>query len=125
MFLDRTILECLDLDELKSLLSSHPVLKKFEEQKISFNPTYKYDKNSEKYDSSKKLRKPAWTDRILISRSSRLTGDLKPMDYFADHKFQLSDHRPVFGLFSLQVNLIFFADFRPKFRFFDQICFFL
>ena len=32
---------------------------------LHFRPTYKFDKNSDDYDTSAKHRVPAWTDRIL------------------------------------------------------------
>ncbi len=32
---------------------------------IEFKPTFKFDKQSELYDTSKKMRIPSWTDRIL------------------------------------------------------------
>jgi len=32
----------------------------YQEGKITFLPTYKYDLNSDNYDTSKKMRPPAW-----------------------------------------------------------------
>ena len=44
------------------------VFRAFIEAKISFPPTYKYDLFSDDYDTSEKLRIPAWTDRVLWRR---------------------------------------------------------
>lgn len=41
------------------------VFKGFSEGPVHFQPTYKFDKNSNTYDSSKKQRIPSWTDRIV------------------------------------------------------------
>jgi hypothetical protein len=37
----------------------------FEEEAIAFPPTYRFDRESDVYDSSEKRRIPAYTDRIL------------------------------------------------------------
>lgn len=47
---------------------SDKVFRAFLEGKIAFPPTYKYDLFSDDYDTSEKMRNPAWTDRVLWRR---------------------------------------------------------
>jgi hypothetical protein len=53
----------------------------FCEGKINFPPTYKFDKGTLLYDTSKKQRVPSWTDRIIwrdnINSSKLLEYDAK------------------------------------------------
>lgn len=32
---------------------------------ITFKPSFKYDKKSNEFDTSKKMRVPSWCDRVL------------------------------------------------------------
>lgn len=52
-------------DQLIMMKKKERLLQEFEEGPLDFQPTYKFDRNSNTYDSSGKKRKPAWTDRIL------------------------------------------------------------
>ncbi|XP_075892934.1 inositol polyphosphate 5-phosphatase K-like isoform X3 [Nelusetta ayraudi] len=61
-------------DQLTMMKKEEEILREFEEGPLEFPPTYKFDVNSENYDSrlqgswfgfNGKKRKPAWTDRIL------------------------------------------------------------
>lgn len=52
-------------DQLTVAREYHQVFQGFKEANISFPPTYKFDKNSDVYDTSEKARVPSWTDRIL------------------------------------------------------------
>lgn len=53
-------------DQLRIEMKRGRVFQGFEEGPLHFAPTYKFDANSDAYDSSKKRRIPAWTDRILF-----------------------------------------------------------
>ncbi|CAJ1399297.1 unnamed protein product [Effrenium voratum] len=96
---------CLEKDQLLPLLkgdSGHAGLwSHFEEAQINFAPTYKFDKHSEVYDSSKKQRVPSWTDRILWKKDVHV----KPMAYNSVPGLQCSDHRPVFAQFEVDIDL--------------------
>ena len=66
----------------------------YDEAPIQFPPTYKYDIGSDIYDTSEKLRPPAWTDRILFKCKL-------PSLYVRTHGYdcapiRVSDHRPVY-----------------------------
>lgn len=46
-------------------MKTNKLFKNYNENEISFFPTYKFDKNTDQYDTSQKQRVPSWTDRIL------------------------------------------------------------
>lgn len=56
----------LDNEQLLRFLSTEQLFKDFYEQPITFLPTYKFDAGCNIYDTSKKLRIPSWTDRIIF-----------------------------------------------------------
>ncbi|OIV92113.1 hypothetical protein TanjilG_26971 [Lupinus angustifolius] len=92
----------LEKDQLRIEQRGGRVFKGWNEGGICFAPTYKYLANSDDYVAQtckEKRRTPAWCDRILWK------GDgLKQMCYVrGESKF--SDHRPVYSLFSVQLNL--------------------
>lgn len=97
--------ECLKTDDLLPLLkgdSGHAGLwPDFQEAKITFPPTYKFDKKSDVYDSSKKQRVPSWTDRILWKKDVAI----KSLSYDWVPSLKCSDHRPVFAQFEVKVDL--------------------
>lgn len=85
-------------DQLYSSISEKRAFIGFSEGPILFPPTFKYDKQSDDYDTSNKQRIPAWTDRILFKPAGT-----KVLQYDAIQSGKHSDHRPVYGTF--RVNL--------------------
>lgn len=59
-------------DQLRKEQEAGNVFNEFLEGEITFAPTYKYDLFSDDYDTSEKLRAPAWTDRVLWRRRKPL-----------------------------------------------------
>jgi hypothetical protein len=60
-------------DQLVREMSFGKVFRGFKEGEILFAPTYKFDKGSDRYDSSSKQRVPAWTDRVLYTSAAAET----------------------------------------------------
>ncbi|KAI5488551.1 phosphatidylinositol dephosphorylation [Trichomonas vaginalis G3] len=56
----------LETDQLINQRRMVPELGKLFEPPITFRPTYKFDKNSDIYDTSPKKRVPSYTDRVLL-----------------------------------------------------------
>ncbi|KFU84748.1 Phosphatidylinositol 4,5-bisphosphate 5-phosphatase A, partial [Chaetura pelagica] len=114
--IDSNILSQLwEKDQLNIAKSTWPVLSGFQEGPLNFPPTFKFDVGTNKYDSSAKKRKPAWTDRILWkikSPSAGLgTGGRQPsrsvlsvsqLCYCSHMEYTLSDHKPVAAIFAVQ-----------------------
>ncbi|XP_035522959.1 inositol polyphosphate 5-phosphatase K [Morone saxatilis] len=115
-------------DQLIMMKKNEPFLQEFEEGPLNFKPTYKFDRNSDTYDTSGKKRKPAWTDRILwrikpkappsedddekASTSSDDGLDEYPLlvtqdKYTSDMSYGVSDHKPVIATFSLELRKCF------------------
>lgn len=80
----------------------HP-LTSYTEAPIAFLPTYKYDRGSNRLDSSEKQRIPAYCDRILL-RSFDETS--KFISYTSIDDMMISDHRPVYSTIRLNVKKI-------------------
>lgn len=78
-------------DQLKNQMLRKKSFSNFKEYPIRFPPTYKYNKRSSIFDTSKKARRPAWTDRILYASKDN---NLDVVDYYSLDS-RTSDHRPV------------------------------
>lgn len=93
----------LERDQLLASKRKNPNfrLRSFNEAPITFAPTYKYDVNSDQYDTSEKKRSPAWCDRVLY----RGMGKIKQSEY-RRHEVRASDHRPVSASFKMRVKTV-------------------
>lgn len=82
-----------NFDQLLLQKQHHLAFSDFEEAKITFPPTYKFDRGTDKYDTSEKQRVPSWTDRVLWL--SRTRGAVRALTYSSHPECVLSDHKPV------------------------------
>lgn len=87
-------------DELTMLMRFNKIFSGFAEGPLNFFPTYKFDQQSDDYDSSHKKRVPAWTDRILF-KSDPTT---QVLSYCSAPGIRTSDHRPVYATFKSRID---------------------
>ncbi|KAL5281416.1 OCRL family protein [Megaselia abdita] len=95
----RDIAGLLKNDQLLQEMRKRNVFNDFEEGPITFNPTYKYDPGTDQYDSSEKMRAPAWCDRIL-----RKGDRIQLILYDNVMEIRQSDHKPVYAVFSVGIK---------------------
>lgn len=87
-------------DQLRWSMDQGLVLSGYHEAEIKFLPTYKFDKNSDTYDSGPKKRIPGWTDRIVFKGQNTTC-----LAYDSEPNIRTSDHRPVFASFICHVDV--------------------
>ena len=93
--------ELMKFDELIQVgKKMSPVISNLDEGSITFNPTYKYKLQSQEYEEGKQ-RVPSWTDRIL----NEVNGEIG-LIFYGRAEIEISDHRPIFGLFEVKVRKI-------------------
>lgn len=69
------------------------------EGKITFMPTYKFDRGTQNYDQKKM---PCYADRILFVNNPQR---LQLLEYNSCPKVNFTSHRPVFALFEVRTGV--------------------
>ena len=94
IFIQSFFNDFLDGEELKVFKKTELVQFNIEEGEINFPPTYKYKKDTNCYNISKRV--PSWTDRILYKNSENIKA------LFYDRiDLNFSDHKPIVGFFEI------------------------
>ena len=98
-------------DQLVIERSAGRVFKGFEEGRLIFMPTYKYipgDTTTDWYDDrpDKKMRVPAWCDRVLWRVNDNSTEKVKLLQYRRTDGIYISDHKPVNALLECTIKEI-------------------
>ncbi|XP_065573410.1 uncharacterized protein LOC136035503 isoform X2 [Artemia franciscana] len=88
-------------DQLREQKRIKRVFDGYQEGIPNFRPTYKYDTGTDNWDSSKKNRAPAWTDRILWKADG-----VDQIVYRSHPSLKISDHKPVSSLFEIPIAVI-------------------
>jgi hypothetical protein len=99
-------------DQLRCEMKLERIFNGYYEPPIDFLPTYKFDINTDEYDTSEKLRTPSWTDRILYrAKRVKVLNDnqneletIKTIHYLSANNIKFSDHRPVSGLYLVVIK---------------------
>ncbi|XP_066294080.1 phosphatidylinositol polyphosphate 5-phosphatase type IV-like isoform X2 [Branchiostoma lanceolatum] len=89
-------------DQLTNFMKKEEAFVGFKESQIRFPPTYKFDLNTDHYDTSPKLRVPSYTDRVLYK--CKKAGDITALNYSNVPSIKISDHRPVYAVFEVKIR---------------------
>lgn len=95
--------ELQDLDQLNIERAAGRVFDGFEEGPLNFRPTYKYQPGTDVYEQrpDKKLRAPAWCDRILwMAQEPKHVRQLT----YARSELNISDHKPVYSTMAITIK---------------------
>jgi len=95
-------------DQLVQQIAQDKVFQGFVEGDLAFRPTYKFDAGTDTYDSSRKMRLPAFCDRVLWRAQSQI----KCLSYRSHMELMVSDHKPVSAV--LQIKLAPYATSPPR-----------
>lgn len=100
--------ELIEHDQLNVERAAGRVFHDFEEGKLEFKPTYKYQPGTDMYEQrpDKKLRAPAWCDRILWLAQE--PGHVAQLNYLRS-ELNCSDHKPVMSTFLVTIKDVILA----------------
>lgn len=92
------------LDQLNIERSAGRVFDSFEEGPLHFPPTYKYQPGTDMYEQrpDKKLRAPAWCDRILWAAQE--PKHVQQLSYGRSERPNVSDHKPVYSTMRVTIK---------------------
>jgi hypothetical protein len=80
-------------------------LASFTEGPLTFPPTYKFDPRSHQYDTSDKMRVPAWCDRVLYRCNNGTKEYPGRIDQYGSvHSGWHSDHRPIHAILRVPIR---------------------
>jgi phosphatidylinositol-bisphosphatase len=96
--------QLLPLDQLNLERKANRVFQKFQEGAIRFPPTYKYQPGTDVYEQrpDKKLRAPAWCDRILWMAQE--APHVQQLTYGRSERPNVSDHKAVYSTLRLTIK---------------------
>ncbi|XP_046558311.1 LOW QUALITY PROTEIN: phosphatidylinositol polyphosphate 5-phosphatase type IV-like [Haliotis rubra] len=84
-------------DQLSKFMVEGKIFQGFQEGRINFQPSYKFDPKTDQYDTSHKSRIPSYTDRILFRCKKK--NWVQCVQYDCVMSVRHSDHKPVFGVY--------------------------
>jgi len=92
------------LDQLNMERAAGRAFDGFEEGILSFPPTYKFQPGTDMYEQrpDKKLRAPAWCDRILWM--SQQEDHVQQLTYSSSERPNVCDHKPVYSTMRITVK---------------------
>lgn len=92
------------LDQLNVERAAGRVFDGFEEGDLNFPPTYKYQPGTDIYEQrpDKKLRAPAWCDRILWMAQE--PEHVQQFTYSRSERPNVSDHKPVYSTLRVTIK---------------------
>jgi inositol polyphosphate 5-phosphatase INPP5B/F len=92
------------LDQLNIERAAGRVFADFEEGKLDFPPTYKYQPGTDVYEQrpDKKLRAPAWCDRILWFAQD--PDHVQQLTYGRSERPNISDHKAVYSTMKVTIK---------------------